>query len=240
MAEKKSTKKTARRKHSGKKGFAGMAGLEGVKKLSKQQVFDLFKQGGAILLGYASAKIAGKAVAKMVNKDEKPEGVKRYVDALTQAVGAVLLVSSGGKNYWLRNMGIGVAVSAVQETIETASGKSVLDLLRFKSEEKAAEIAPTREADNDDMNGIGALKLPQLPVRGMGYLRESRVPDYRYDGEGGVTEPEQLNPENYGQEALSGQGISVFLGNENVEGLGDNDDYTEFAEVPAVVNESID
>lgn len=233
---------STKRKRNSKGQFCGLAGLEGVKKISKQQVFDLFKQGGAILLGYAGAKIAGRAVAKMVNKDEKPEGVKRYVDAFVQGLGAVLLVSSGGKNYWLRNMGIGAAVSAVQETVETASNKSLLDLLRFKSEERVEELP---ETGSETIEGVGSLILPKLPVRGMGYLPASRIPDYRYDGRGGVTTPEAIKPEDYAQEPLSGQGISVVLGNENVDGMDDGDsdndnDISEFAEVPAVANESID
>ena len=97
-----------------------------------KKLFELAKNGGLMLVGYAVGNLAGKAVANAVNKNEQnPQGLKKYINALTQGTIAAVCVSMGGKRTWLKNVGMGAALSAVQTTVETISGKSVLDMLSF-------------------------------------------------------------------------------------------------------------
>ena len=102
------------------------------KTFSVSKLTELAKTGGLLLVGYAVGNLAGKAVANAVNKNEQnPQGLKKYINALAQGTIAAVCVSMGGKRTWLKNVGMGAALSAVQTTVETISGKSVLDMLSF-------------------------------------------------------------------------------------------------------------
>ena len=125
--EKKSSKK---RKGSKKSGLMGLGSI--AKTFSVSKLTELAKTGGLLLVGYAVGNLAGKAVANAVNKNEQnPQGLKKYINALAQGTIAAVCVSMGGKRTWLKNVGMGAALSAVQTTVETISGKSVLDMLSF-------------------------------------------------------------------------------------------------------------
>ena len=129
-----------------------------------KKLFELAKNGGLMLVGYAVGNLAGKAVANAVNKNEQnPQGLKKYINALAQGTIAAVCVSMGGKRTWLKNVGMGAALSAVQTTVETISGKSVLDMLSFGN-----------KTATNGVDGLGAgeeLILPKLeggedPVEG--------------------------------------------------------------------------
>ena len=135
------------------------------KTFSVSKLTELAKTGGLLLVGYAVGNLAGKAVANAVNKNEQnPQGLKKYINALAQGTIAAVCVSMGGKRTWLKNVGMGAALSAVQTTVETISGKSVLDMLSFN------------KTATNGVDGLGAgeeLILPPLeggedPVEGAG------------------------------------------------------------------------
>ena len=136
------------------------------KTFSVSKLTELAKTGGLLLVGYAVGNLAGKAVANAVNKNEQnPQGLKKYINALAQGTIAAVCVSMGGKRTWLKNVGMGAALSAVQTTVETISGKSVLDMLSFGN-----------KTATNGVDGLGAgeeLILPPLeggedPVEGAG------------------------------------------------------------------------
>lgn len=135
------------------------------KTFSVSKLTELAKTGGLLLVGYAVGNLTGKAVANAVNKNEQnPQGLKKYINALAQGTIAAVCVSMGGKRTWLKNVGMGAALSAVQTTVETISGKSVLDMLSFN------------KTATNGVDGLGAgedLILPKLeggedPVEGAG------------------------------------------------------------------------
>lgn len=164
------TKKTTTKKKSSKKRKgskkSGLMGLGSIAKtFSVSKLTELAKTGGLLLVGYAVGNLAGKAVANAVNKNEQnPQGLKKYINALAQGTIAAVCVSMGGKRTWLKNVGMGAALSAVQTTVETISGKSVLDMLSFN------------KTATNGVDGLGAgedLILPKLeggedPVEGAG------------------------------------------------------------------------
>ena len=125
------------------------------KTFSVSKLTELAKTGGLLLVGYAVGNLAGKAVANAVNKNEQnPQGLKKYINALAQGTIAAVCVSMGGKRTWLKNVGMGAALSAVQTTVETISGKSVLDMLSFGN-----------KTATNGVDGLGAgedLILPKL------------------------------------------------------------------------------
>lgn len=163
--EKKTTKKKSSEKRKGSKK-SGLMGLGSIAKtFSVSKLTELAKTGGLLLVGYAVGNLAGKAVANAVNKNEQnPQGLKKYINALAQGTIAAVCVSMGGKRTWLKNVGMGAALSAVQTTVETISGKSVLDMLSFN------------KTATNGVDGLGAgedLILPPLeggedPVEGAG------------------------------------------------------------------------
>ena len=161
--EKTTTKKKSSKKRKGSKK-SGLMGLGSIAKtFSVSKLTELAKTGGLLLVGYAVGNLAGKAVANAVNKNEQnPQGLKKYINALAQGTIAAVCVSMGGKRTWLKNVGMGAALSAVQTTVETISGKSVLDMLSFN------------KTATNGVDGLGAgeeLILPKLeggedPVEG--------------------------------------------------------------------------
>ena len=163
--EKTTTKKKSSKKRKGSKK-SGLMGLGSIAKtFSVSKLTELAKTGGLLLVGYAVGNLAGKAVANAVNKNEQnPQGLKKYINALAQGTIAAVCVSMGGKRTWLKNVGMGAALSAVQTTVETISGKSVLDMLSFN------------KTATNGVDGLGAgeeLILPPLeggedPVEGAG------------------------------------------------------------------------
>ena len=163
--EKKTTKEKSSKKRKGSKK-SGLMGLGSIAKtFSVSKLTELAKTGGLLLVGYAVGNLAGKAVANAVNKNEQnPQGLKKYINALAQGTIAAVCVSMGGKRTWLKNVGMGAALSAVQTTVETISGKSVLDMLSFN------------KTATNGVDGLGAgeeLILPPLeggedPVEGAG------------------------------------------------------------------------
>ena len=164
--EKTTTKKKSSKKRKGSKK-SGLMGLGSIAKtFDGKKLFELAKNGGLMLVGYAVGNLAGKAVANAVNKNEQnPQGLKKYINALAQGTIAAVCVSMGGKRTWLKNVGMGAALSAVQTTVETISGKSVLDMLSFGN-----------KTATNGVDGLGAgedLILPPLeggedPVEGAG------------------------------------------------------------------------
>lgn len=164
--EKTTTKKKSSKKRKGSKK-SGLMGLGSIAKtFSVSKLTELAKTGGLLLVGYAVGNLAGKAVANAVNKNEQnPQGLKKYINALAQGTIAAVCVSMGGKRTWLKNVGMGAALSAVQTTVETISGKSVLDMLSFGN-----------KTATNGVDGLGAgeeLILPKLeggedPVEGAG------------------------------------------------------------------------
>ena len=162
--EKTTTKKKSSKKRKGSKK-SGLMGLGSIAKtFDGKKLFELAKNGGLMLVGYAVGNLAGKAVANAVNKNEQnPQGLKKYINALAQGTIAAVCVSMGGKRTWLKNVGMGAALSAVQTTVETISGKSVLDMLSFGN-----------KTATNGVDGLGAgeeLILPKLeggedPVEG--------------------------------------------------------------------------
>ena len=160
---KKSKKRTSRKSS----GLFGLGLGEVTKTFSPNKLMEIAKTGGMMLLGYIGANATGKFVAKMVNKDEQnPQGVKKYVDALTQGAVACICVSMSGKRTWLRHASYGASLSAVQTTIETISGKSVLEMFKIGNGTKATNgmgaIAGSEElilpeltgADDEEIEGI--------------------------------------------------------------------------------------
>lgn len=159
----KKEKSSKKRKGSKKSGLMGLGSI--AKTFSVSKLTELAKTGGLLLVGYAVGNLAGKAVANAVNKNEQnPQGLKKYINALAQGTIAAVCVSMGGKRTWLKNVGMGAALSAVQTTVETISGKSVLDMLSFN------------KTATNGVDGLGAgdeLILPKLeggedPVEGAG------------------------------------------------------------------------
>lgn len=159
----KKEKSSKKRKGSKKSGLMGLGSI--AKTFSVSKLTELAKTGGLLLVGYAVGNLAGKAVANAVNKNEQnPQGLKKYINALAQGTIAAVCVSMGGKRTWLKNVGMGAALSAVQTTVETISGKSVLDMLSFN------------KTATNGVDGLGAgeeLILPPLeggedPVEGAG------------------------------------------------------------------------
>ena len=153
--EKTTTKKKSSKKRKGSKK-SGLMGLGSIAKtFSVSKLTELAKTGGLLLVGYAVGNLAGKAVANAVNKNEQnPQGLKKYINALAQGTIAAVCVSMGGKRTWLKNVGMGAALSAVQTTVETISGKSVLDMLSFGN-----------KTATNGVDGLGAgedLILPKL------------------------------------------------------------------------------
>lgn len=153
--EKTTTKKKSSKKRKGSKK-SGLMGLGSIAKtFDGKKLFELAKNGGLMLVGYAVGNLAGKAVANAVNKNEQnPQGLKKYINALAQGTIAAVCVSMGGKRTWLKNVGMGAALSAVQTTVETISGKSVLDMLSFGN-----------KTATNGVDGLGAgedLILPEL------------------------------------------------------------------------------
>ena len=153
--EKTTTKKKSSKKRKGSKK-SGLMGLGSIAKtFDGKKLFELAKNGGLMLVGYAVGNLAGKAVANAVNKNEQnPQGLKKYINALAQGTIAAVCVSMGGKRTWLKNVGMGAALSAVQTTVETISGKSVLDMLSFGN-----------KTATNGVDGLGAgeeLILPKL------------------------------------------------------------------------------
>ena len=173
--EKTTTKKKSSKKRKGSKK-SGLMGLGSIAKtFSVSKLTELAKTGGLLLVGYAVGNLAGKAVANAVNKNEQnPQGLKKYINALAQGTIAAVCVSMGGKRTWLKNVGMGAALSAVQTTVETIFNKSVLDMLSFGSKtatngveglgngstdlilpplEGGEDDYPTDGVDDDDING---------------------------------------------------------------------------------------
>lgn len=151
MATKKKTSKKRRAASRKRSGLMGLGSIAKTFKVSK--LMEIAKTGAMMLAGYVITNVAGKAVEKAVNKDEQnPTGLRKYINALAQGTIAAVCVSMGGKKVWLRNVGMGAALATVQTTVETASGKSVLEMLSF----------------NKGTNGFGAIEggeeliLPEL------------------------------------------------------------------------------
>lgn len=207
--EKTTTKKKSSKKRKGSKK-SGLMGLGSIAKtFSVSKLTELAKTGGLLLVGYAVGNLAGKAVANAVNKNEQnPQGLKKYINALAQGTIAAVCVSMGGKRTWLKNVGMGAALSAVQTTVETISGKSVLDMLSFN------------KTATNGVDGLGAgedLILP--PLEG----GEDKDPDGGINApenpDGGINEPE--DPDNFGDP----EDDDNFGDPEDDDNFGDPDDY---------------
>ena len=198
--EKTTTKKKSSKKRKGSKK-SGLMGLGSIAKtFSVSKLTELAKTGGLLLVGYAVGNLAGKAVANAVNKNEQnPQGLKKYINALAQGTIAAVCVSMGGKRTWLKNVGMGAALSAVQTTVETISGKSVLDMLSFN------------KTATNGVDGLGAGEELILPPLEGG---EDKDPDGGINApenpDGGINEPE--DPDNFGDP-------------EDDDNFGDPDDY---------------
>ncbi len=220
MAETK--KRTAKRRRAVRKSKKGLS-LLGLNSIKTSQVKDLFKQGCCVLLGYVAAQLAGKAVYKIVNKEETtPEGLKKYVNAFTQVIGSVLLISMGKKNYVLRNMGTGIAVSALQETVETISGKNLLDLLSFGKE------------TTKSVNGLG---VPQKQIEFKADLPQIESVDDDDDGFDGVDDIEGVNNEDDFDGVDDIEGVddeNDFDGVDDIEGVDDEDEFDGVYDIEGV------
>lgn len=173
MATKKeSKKKTSSRKRKGaSRRSGGLFGL-GLGKVattfSLNKLIEIAKLGGMALVGYIGANMAGKAVSKMVNKEEQnPQGIKKYANALAQGAITAVCLRMGKKYNLVRMASYGAALSTAQVTVETISGKSVLDMFKFGKSNATngmGEIAGSEElilpelagSTDEDINGADA------------------------------------------------------------------------------------
>lgn len=217
--EKTTTKKKSSKKRKGSKK-SGLMGLGSIAKtFSVSKLTELAKTGGLLLVGYAVGNLAGKAVANAVNKNEQnPQGLKKYINALAQGTIAAVCVSMGGKRTWLKNVGMGAALSAVQTTVETISGKSVLDMLSFGN-----------KTATNGVDGLGAGEELILPPLEGG---EDKDPDGGINApenpDGGINEPE--DPDNFGDPEDDDnfgdpEDDDNFGDPEDDDNFGDPDDY---------------
>ncbi|MDD3688263.1 MAG: hypothetical protein PHE56_16080, partial [Bacteroidales bacterium] len=71
--------KEMKQKYARKWGLHGI-GLGNLTKITKEEAFDIVKDGGAIALGFAAGKIGGAMLKKAIVKPGEEDGAKKWIE----------------------------------------------------------------------------------------------------------------------------------------------------------------
>lgn len=115
------------KKHKGLGGILSGFGLANPMSISKNQAYEMLKDGAAIFIGFAAGKIGGQIVKKHIVKDATDW--KRFVEPAIQIGGGMLISATGRNNRFISMMGKGVMSTGIITAIETATKKSLLELV---------------------------------------------------------------------------------------------------------------
>ena len=169
MATKRTTKTgRKRRRTSTRRGALAGISLGNLKSTNKKEVGNMLKTSGAIVLGYVVGQAGSKLVRKQFAQGDQ-EGFMKWIEPLVGLAGGFLVSQTGKKNEFVRVMGTGIMASGVMSAIETATGKSLMELIGMGEATAGMGNMPAIESVDFDMN------LPELNNVD---TRGDDIPDY--------------------------------------------------------------
>lgn len=169
MATRKTTTTGHKRRRSTKRrGTLAGISLGNLKTTNKKEVGNMLKTSGAIVLGYVVGQAGSKLVRKQFAAGDQ-EGFKKWIEPLVALGGGFLVSQTGKKNEFVRVMGTGIMASGVMSAIETATGKSLMELIGMGEATAGMGNMPAIESVDFDMN---LPELNNIDTRG------DDIPDY--------------------------------------------------------------
>jgi len=124
------------RRLKSKYGLHGI-GFGNLKSINKNEVMDMVKTTGAIVLGYVGSEAIGKLVAKAIVKDEA--GFKKYIEPMIQIGGGFLVSATGKKNNFVKMLGAGMMAKGAVNMVEKAAGKTIMELVGIAKNSEATQ-----------------------------------------------------------------------------------------------------
>jgi len=171
------------------KGLSGI-GLGNVKTLNKNEVVDMVKDSGAVILGFAAGKIGGALIKKAVIKEGDENGIKAWIPTLVQLGGGFIVSATGKGNQFVKVMGNGMMASGAIEALEAGTKKTITELVGVTKSSPVTD--DTFEGLGRNFNEVDAVDFnPNLPELD-GIRDEKYLDDTDFDT---IAFPERKSPE---------------------------------------------